>query len=119
MRRGYEYNYRLHAVQVDAHAGPFPPRRSFIALDDRNVVLTAVKKAEDRNALIVRFYEWAGEDGSVRIQVPKGATTARLANLMEQPEGTPLAIENGNVITVPTHPYEIVTVDVEYPASAQ
>ena len=119
VRRGYEYNYRLHAVQVDAHAGPFPPRRSFIALDDRNVVLTAVKKAEDRNALIVRFYEWAGEDGSVRIQVPKGATTARLANLMEQPEGTPLAIENGNVITVPTHPYEIVTVDVEYPASAQ
>jgi hypothetical protein len=29
-------------------------------------------------------------------------------------EGSPLNIENGNTITVPTHPYEIVTVNVEY-----
>ena len=119
VRRGYEYNYKLRAVQVDAHAGTLPLSHSFIALDNHNVVLTAVKKAEDRNALIIRFYEWAGDDGAVRIQIPNGATTARLANLMEQPEGTPLTIEDGDVIIVPTHPYQIVTVDVEYPASAQ
>jgi hypothetical protein len=62
------------------------------------------------------FYEWAGEDGNVRIQIPKGATTAKVANLLEQSEGSPLEIENGNSITVPTHPFEIVTVHVEYPA---
>ena len=118
VRRGYEYNYKLCSVQVNAHAGTLPLRHSFVAVDNDNAVLTAVKKAEDRNALIVRFYEWAGDDGSVRIQIPKGATAARLANLMEQPEGAPLSIENGDAVTVPTHPYEIVTVDVEYPAPA-
>jgi alpha-mannosidase len=116
MRRGYEYNYKLRATQVDAHAGALSPRHSFVAVENHNVVLTALKKAEDSNALIIRFYEWAGENGNVRIQVPKGATTARLANLLEQPEGSPLEVENGNTITVPTHPYEIVTVNVEYPA---
>jgi alpha-mannosidase len=77
--------------------------------------LTAVKKAEDTNALILRFYEWAGEDGSVRIRVPKGATSARLSNLLEAPEGPPLPIQGGDTITVPAHPYEIVTVNVGYP----
>jgi alpha-mannosidase len=119
VRRGYEYNYKLQAMQVGAHAGTLPIRHSFVALAAQNAVLTAVKKAEDSNALIIRFYEWAGKDGNIQIQVPKGATTARLANLMEQPEGSPLSIENGDTITVPTRPYEIVTVKVEYPDPTQ
>ena len=119
VRRGYEYNYRLQAIQVGVHVGTLPGRHSFVAPAARNVVLTAVKKAEDDNALIFRFYEWAGESSDVRIQIPKGATTARLANLLEQPEGSALSIENGDTVTVPTHPYEIVTVKVEYPAPTE
>jgi alpha-mannosidase len=79
-------------------------------------VLTAVKKAEDSNALIIRFYEWAGRDGEVQIQIPRGATSARLVNLLEQPEGAPLSIKGGDIVVVPAHPYEIVTVEVDYPA---
>jgi alpha-mannosidase len=119
VRRGYEYNYRLQAIQVGVHVGTLPGQHSFVAPAARNVVLTAVKKAEDDNALIFRFYEWAGESSDVRIQIPKGATMARLANLLEQPEGSALSIENGDTVTVPTHPYEIVTVKVEYPAPTE
>jgi alpha-mannosidase len=119
VRHGYEYNYKLQSVQVEAHTGTLPLRHSFIAPEAQNVVLTAVKKAEESNALIVRFYEWAGKDGDVRIRVPKGATTARLANLLEEPEGSLLSIENGDTVTVPTHPYEIVTIKLEYPAHIQ
>lgn len=114
VRRGYEYNYNLRAMQVSAHPGVLPARHAFVTLESKNVILTAVKKAEDNNALILRFYEWAGKDGNVRIHVPKGATEANLANLLEQPEGSPLSIENGDIITVPAHPYEIVTVGVGY-----
>ena len=81
-------------------------------------MLTAVKKAEDSNALILRMYEWAGKDGNVRIRVPRGAQTARLVNLMEQAQGATLSIEGGNAITVPVHPYEIVTVEVDYSVPA-
>ena len=116
VQRGYEYNYKLHCAQVDAHPGVLPSRYSFIALEPQNVVLTAVKKAEDTNALILRFYEWAGEDGSIQVRVPKGATSARISNLLEEPEGPPLPIQSGDTISVPAHPYEIVTVNVVYPA---
>jgi alpha-mannosidase len=119
VRRGYESNYGLQAVQVGAHTGTLPLRHSFIAVAAQNVVLTAVKKAEESNALILRFYEWEGRDGDVRIQIPSGAKSATLTNLLEHPEGPTLSIEHGDVVTVPTHPYEIVTVKIEYPALTQ
>lgn len=114
VRHGYEYNYKLKAMQVEAHTGTLPLEYSFLNVGADNVVLTAVKKAEDSNALVLRFYEWAGKDGNVRIQLPKGATAATLTNLQEQPEGSALQVENGNTVTVPVHPYEIVTVEAEY-----
>jgi alpha-mannosidase len=83
------------------------------------VVLTAIKKAEDGNALIFRFFEWAGKDGDVVLHVPAGATSAKLTNLMEQPEGSALSIDGGNMIHVPAHPYEIVTVAADYAPAAQ
>ena len=119
MRRGYEYNYKLQTVQVEAHVGALPEARSFVVVDGQNVVLTAIKKAEDSNALIFRFYEWAGKDGDVVLHVPAGATSAKLTNLMEQPEGSALPIEGGNTIHVPVHPYEIVTVAADYAPAAQ
>jgi alpha-mannosidase len=119
VRRGYEYNYKLLAMRAGTHTGTLPLKHSFFAAAAPNVVLTAVKKAEDSNALVVRFYEWAGKDGTVSLHVPSGATAARVANLLEQPQGAPLPLENGDTILVPAHPFEIVTVNVEYPSHAQ
>jgi alpha-mannosidase len=112
VRRGYEFNYPLRAAQVDAHEGTLPPRHAFVAVSGDHVVLTALKKAEDSDALLLRFYEWAGQSGDVRISLPEGAKGAALTNLMEKAAGT-LALSGGNV-TVPTHPFEIVSVLVEF-----
>jgi alpha-mannosidase len=113
VRRGYEYNYKLQAMQVEAHTGSLPPEHAYITVKPENVVLTALKKAEDSNGLIFRAYEWAGKSGDVRIHVPKGATGATLTNLMEKPEGAALRIDN-DTVTAPIHPYEILTVQVNY-----
>ena len=37
-----------------------------------NVIVSALKKAEDDNALILRFYEWAGKSGNVTLRLPPG-----------------------------------------------
>ena len=37
-----------------------------------DVVLTAMKKAEDSHALIFHMYEWAGKGGSAQLRVPPG-----------------------------------------------
>ena len=117
VRHGYEYNYPLTAVVTTAHAGALPAEHSFASVGPENVVLTAVKKAEDANGLILRVYEWAGKETTAQFHVPPGATGATVTNLMETPEGEALAV-TGNVVKAPIHPYEILTIRVDYPPAA-
>ncbi|HWE83373.1 MAG TPA: glycoside hydrolase family 38 C-terminal domain-containing protein [Terracidiphilus sp.] len=113
VRHGWEYNYPLRAVATTAHAGSLAAQHSFASAEPENVVLTAVKKAEDANGLILRVYEWAGKAGTVTFHVPPGATSATVTNLMETPEGAPLTVD-GDQVKAPIKPYEILTVRVDY-----
>ena len=117
VRRGYELNYKLRAVQVQTHAGALPPAHSFVGVSPDNVVLTAMKWAEDDDAMVLRFYEWAGKEADVKVQLPAGARAAWETNLIEQPSGD-LAVTEGHV-TVHTKPYEIKTVKVRLAADSR
>jgi alpha-mannosidase len=94
--------YRFHGV---AH--------SYVMVKPENVVLTAMKKAENNNGSIFRFYELVGKPADVQIHVPKGATGATITNLMEKSEGSALPVSN-DTVTAPIHPFEILTVRVDY-----
>ena len=115
VRRGYEFNAHLRALPVSPHRGAWGAELSFAGVEQDNVALTAVKKAEDGDALLFRFYEWAGKNGEVQLAVPAGAASATLTNLMEQAEGGPLEISRDGKVRVPVHPFEIVSVRVNYP----
>jgi alpha-mannosidase len=115
VRHGYEYNYKLAAMQVESHAGSLPAKYSYASVKPENVILTALKKAEDENGLIFRVYESAGKSGDVQIHIPKGATGATVTNLMEKAEGAELKV-SGDTVTTAIHPWEILTVRVNYPA---
>jgi alpha-mannosidase len=118
VRHGYEFNYPLTAMQVEAHTGVMPNEHSFVSVTPGTVVLTAMKKAEDSNALIFHMYEWAGKSGDIDIAVPSGATGAVETNLLEEPQGAALSLKADHV-TAPIHPFEILTIRVDYPAKAQ
>jgi alpha-mannosidase len=118
VRRGYELNDPLKAEQVFAHTGSLPAEHSFASVDNPNVTLTAVKKAEDSDALIFRMYEWAGEATQVKLHIPPGATSATETNMMEKPEGAALNL-TGDTITIPIKPYEILTLEATYPNNHQ
>jgi len=114
VRHGWEYNYPLAAIVTTAHGGLLPAEHSFASVEPKSVVLTAVKKAEDANGLIFRAYEWAGKDAIAEFHVPAGATRAIMTNLMEQPEASAALKLEGDVVKVPIHPYEILTIRVDY-----
>jgi alpha-mannosidase len=116
VRHGYDFDYKLKAMQVESHMGELPQRHSFAGIADTNVVLTAMKRSEDGKGLVLRFYESAGKAGNVTLTVPAGATSATVANLMEKPEGSPLSV-TGDKVTVPVTPYQIQTVRVDYSPS--
>jgi alpha-mannosidase len=113
VRHGYEFNYHLDAMQVGPHTGAMPARHSFVSASPDNVLLTAMKKAEDGDGLVFHLYEWAGKSGAIELSVPPGATGATETNLLEQPQGSALAV-SGDKISVPVKPYEIVAVRVDY-----
>ncbi len=117
VRHGWEYNYPLSASVTTAHPGSLPAAHSFVSVSPENVVLTAVKKAEDSNALIFRVYEWAGKAATVQFHLPVGATAATVTNMQEIPEGDALPIHN-DTVQAPIKPYEILTVRASYPKSA-
>ncbi len=112
IRRGYELNYGLSAMQVSHHEGTLPAQHSFLQLRADNVVLTAVKNAEDNDGMVLRFYEWAGKEGDVTVQLPPGAKSASETDLMERATGA-LVIQNGST-TIHTKPYEIKTLKVQF-----
>ncbi len=114
VHRGYELNDPLKAEQVFPHTGSLPAEHSWAAVENPNVTLTAIKKAEDSDALIFRMYEWAGKATQVKLHIPPGATSATETNLMEKPEGAALNL-TGDTITVPIKPYEILTIQATYP----
>ena len=119
MHRGYEANYPLVAMQVAPHEGTLLGRHSFVSVAPANVILTAVKKAEDSNALLFRMYESTGKQSDVTLDVPKGGTAATITDLMEQPmQGESVSMNSGRV-SFTIHPYEIETIEVVYPASKQ
>jgi alpha-mannosidase len=110
---GFAFNIPLHAMQVAAHTGELPATHSFLTVKPENLVLTAMKKSEDGNSLILRFYEWAGKQTTATITVPAGASAATVTNLMEKPEGNPLTL-SGDHLTVPVGKYSINTLRVDY-----
>jgi alpha-mannosidase len=98
--------------QLENHEGELKDEYSFLQLQPDNVVLTATKKAEDGNWLILRFYEWAGKESDVKLRLPAGVLEALETDLIERPLGT-LSLQDGGV-TVHTKPYEIKTLGVRF-----
>jgi alpha-mannosidase len=120
VHRGYELNTPLTAQQVFPHTGSLPPTHSFASVDEPNIILSAVKKAEDSDALIFRVYDATGKGGPMHLHVPPGATGAAEVNLMEAPvAGAPAVAIEKDMITLAIKPWEIRTIAVQYPATGK
>lgn len=66
-----ELNQRPVSIIETYHDGPLPQKDSFLSVDKDNVIVSAVKKAEDNDDLIVRAYETAKTATEATIELPK------------------------------------------------
>jgi alpha-mannosidase len=81
--------------------------RSLAAVDDANLVLDTIKRAEDGDTLVIRLYEAHGARGTASLRLGFPARSVRFANLLEDPGEAARVV--GDAIEVPYRPYEIVT----------
>jgi len=112
VRRGYEFNYPMLVLLEPAHPGELPGQISFLRIEPANVVLSAVKKAEDSDELVLRWYEIHGERAAATITLPKDAKSACETDLLER-ETHPVRIAD-RTLTLETGPFEIKTVRVRF-----
>lgn len=71
VHRAAELNAKPVAVIESYHEGPLPLADSFVEVDRDNVVVAALKQAEDDDALIVRCYETNKTETTAEIRLPK------------------------------------------------
>jgi alpha-mannosidase len=83
VRKAYEFNYPLIAIVEPCHSGELPKTYSFVSVEPENVILTVVKKAEDSDGIILRFYETSGEDSKAIIRVADVLKGSVETDLME------------------------------------
>ncbi|SFI76147.1 alpha-mannosidase [Paenibacillus sp. UNC496MF] len=71
VKRALELNQAPTVVIETYHDGELPQRASYLSVDRDNVVVSAVKRSEDNDDLIVRCYETAKEAVRATIALPR------------------------------------------------
>jgi alpha-mannosidase len=107
--------WREAGVLAEAHRFNAPlrlveaaPAESLASVDDPNLVLDTVKRAEDSEAIVLRIYEAHGARGTARLRLGFPVTAARLANGLEE-DGDPLELDDGEIV-LRYRPHELLTV---------
>jgi alpha-mannosidase len=102
VREGLRFN-----VPILFGSGGLAGARSFVSVDDPNVVVDTIKRAEDGHGVIVRMYECHGARGRAKLRVGLPFESAALADVLEE---AGQAVEQADgVLSVPYGPYQIVT----------
>ena len=86
--------------------------RSFITLSPNNLILSAIKKAEDSDEVILRFFETKGEATQARIETFKKIKKLTMVDFLEREEGKLPFTSYGFIMDV--KPFEIVTVKLKF-----
>jgi alpha-mannosidase len=110
-KHGQAYHHRPLAVQI-ASEGGLPPEFPFIELTPGNLILSVLKKAEDSDEVILRFFETKGEATTAEIKLFRKIDRATIVNLLEQEEYE-LKPER-NKLSLDVKPFEIVTLKLKF-----
>ena len=111
MSREYaDFAHPIDAAAGEAHTGTLPPAHSLLRLESAHTLLTAVKLAQDEEALIVHLNnEGAAERVSLTMDAPIRA--AWLVDALERPLGE-CACEGGR-LTLPMAAHEIALLKID------
>src|SRR5260370_13248531 len=85
--------------------------RSLMEVDTPQLVVEAIKRAEDSDAVIVRLYEAWGRSCTARIRTTLPASRAFLCDLLER-DRVEVAVSEG-VIELALDPFKVLTLKLD------
>ena len=107
VKEAFKLNVPLKALNVCAQNGTLPAENSFISCDNEDIIIDAVKSAQDGNGTIIRVYQSRRVRGERKLTVNLPFTEAYECNLMED-ENKEITFD-GNTITFNVTPFEVKT----------
>lgn len=107
-RQGADFNMPLMGVvsEDELSVKTLPTEQSFLSLSGDTIAVTALKKADQGNGLVVRFYEAAGKSDTSSITFLGKSHAIRPVNMLEEP----MSGQDENSIQV--DPYAIDTIEI-------
>ena len=112
MQASYELNYPLLISNISASSGPLPAEFSFVKLSKPEIVVETIKKSEDDNTVILRFFESSGKAIETEMSFSFTPKQVSLVNLMEE-QIKALACKK-NKLSLKFGPFEIHTIKLAF-----
>ncbi|MFC2000986.1 alpha-mannosidase [Chloroflexota bacterium] len=106
-----EYQQPPISIQADSK-GDLAPEFSFLKLSPNNIILSALKKAEDTDEVILRFFETKGEATEAEVELFREIKRLAQVDLLEREEKElPFT---GNRFKLEVRPFEIVSLKLKF-----
>ena len=102
---------QIRAIVTEQHAGQIPAQATFVMVEPRELVVSAVKRSNDGQSTVVRIYNPLPDTINAKIQPGVAFVQAYMANLLEERQ-TPVAthaehkqtvevaIQSGGIVTL-------------------
>ncbi|MGY5267958.1 alpha-mannosidase [Paraclostridium bifermentans] len=107
VKHAYELNQPLKFIKGMLKS---EVKKQLFKFNDANILVDAIKKAEDEDMIIIRFHDFSGSRQNVSIDSDYEITGWMETNLMEKPIEN---LRNENSINVVVNPYEIKTLMIK------
>lgn len=107
VKHAYELNQPLKFIKGMLKS---EVKKQLFKFNDANILVDAIKKAEDEDMIIIRFHDYSGSRQNVSIDSDYEITGWMETNLMEKPIEN---LRNENSINVVVNPYEIKTLMIK------
>ena len=108
-RQAHQHNAPVRTVLTDIHKGELPEAHSFASVSPGNLMVTAVKRAERSDSLVVRVLNTTPDPVEANVTIARQFTSAILVNLNEEPIEKSLTVD-GNTVTFPMPGFRVQTV---------
>jgi alpha-mannosidase len=108
----HNFNAPLEVIETDLHSGNLPASFSLFSVEPDEVVVSAVKKAENDSAMVVRMFNISDRQVVAKLTAFKPIKSATLVNMLEEPLED-LSVSD-NSLSLPLKRNQIVTLKLVY-----
>jgi alpha-mannosidase len=110
-KQALEFDVGSLANMVEPHEGDLPPTFRFLKIEPDHLVVSSVKKAEDENALAIRFYNVTGRSVKGKLQITKSERLRDVwtASISEERKRKLKEAVN-EVFEIPVEPHKVISI---------